>query len=56
VSTSGHLVDPQARGFDKQLDACVTAAMARWTIPVALVDDEPIEAHFDLTLELAPAP
>lgn len=55
VDELGKTVEPAATGFEKGIDACITAQMPSWTFPIPKDQDgEPTEAAFRIMLQLVP--
>lgn len=55
VESTGRSVNPQAKSFASEIDACITGQMASWRFPVPKdKDGEPTTASFEIGLQLVP--
>jgi hypothetical protein len=53
VDEFGRTVDPEAAGFDRELDECLVAQMHNWRFDIPLdPNGKPTRANFQLTLVL----
>jgi hypothetical protein len=53
VSEAGRAVVTRVKGFDPEIDGCMTALMAGWRFPIPKdADGEPIDGSFEMTLAL----
>lgn len=55
VNETGRAVNDKARGFDDDVDACMTGLMAGWRFAIPKdADGEPTDGSFSVTLQLVP--